>query len=40
MTRWSWNQSPGAIRSAVLLGIACVATLGVLYLPPPPDHMM
>jgi len=31
MTRWSWQQSPGKIRTAVLLGIAAVATLGVMY---------
>ncbi len=40
MNHWSWKQSPGAIRSAVLLGIAAVTTLGVLYFTPPPNHIL
>lgn len=39
MKRWSWKHSPGAIRSAVLLGIVAVTTLGVLYFTLP-NHIM
>lgn len=38
MKRWSWKQSPGAIRGAVLIGIAAVTTVGVLYFTPPRSH--
>jgi hypothetical protein len=34
MKRWSWKQSPGTIRSTVLLGIILTATLGVMYFTP------
>ena len=35
MNHWSWKHSSGAIRSAVLLGIAAVTALGGLYFTPP-----
>jgi hypothetical protein len=35
MKRWSWRQSPGAIRSTALLGIVLATTLGVMYFAPP-----
>jgi uncharacterized membrane protein len=38
MQRWSWKQSPGVIRSAVLLGIAFAITLGVTYFASPLNH--
>jgi len=40
MKRWSWKQSPGTIRSAVLLGIVLASTVGVLYFIPPPIHIL
>ena len=38
MKRWCWKQSPGAIRSALVLGVALVLTLGVIFALPLQSH--
>jgi hypothetical protein len=40
MKYWSWKHSPGAVRSAALLGAALVVTVGMLFYPLLKNHTL